>query len=386
VIAARTVAIALIALVVSTAHAAAQSRRAPGALARKATTVDALVAYPVFFHTQAVRVRGALLERERGHVLRHGDAEVRVAGPAVAGAASAPDTVVEVTGTFLDVGRLTEGDPRLTAVDLTLVWEPRGRPWPAAGEVLLLAIDSLAGAEPFPAPSIRALALDPWRYVNQRVTVTGRFRGMNLYGDLPDAPARERYAFALQSADAAVWVVGLRPRGRGFNLNVYARVDTGRSLEVSGTVTFVRGLPIIEGSLVAEGREPADQAPSEPAARVPAIGPRPEVIFSAPTRDETDVPVTTNVRIQFSRDLDPRSFAGQVRVGYVRAEAAERGASSAPRLEFSMRYDEGLRMLEILFPEPLERFGTLLVELADGIKARDGATLLPWTLTFSLGG
>ena len=54
-------------------------------------------------------------------------------------------------------------------------------------------------------------------------------------------PAKSRYDFVLRSADAAVWVTDLRPRGRGFDLSVEARVDTGRWLQVTGTVSQDRG-------------------------------------------------------------------------------------------------------------------------------------------------
>ena len=37
-------------------------------------------------------------------------------------------------------------------------------------------------------------------------------------------------------ADGAVWVSGLRPKGKDFDLDPVARVDTGRWLEVTGTV------------------------------------------------------------------------------------------------------------------------------------------------------
>ena len=51
-----------------------------------------------------------------------------------------------------------------------------------------------------------------------------------------------------------------------------------------------------------------------------------------------------------------------------------------------MEYLKRNRVLEIRFTEPLERFGTVEVELLDGITATDGAALPPWTLTFALGG
>ena len=62
-------------------------------------------------------------------------------------------------------------------------------------------------------PSVRAIVLFPSRYLDQKVTVTGQFGARNLVGDLPDAPGKSRYDFVLRSADAAVWVTNLRPRG-----------------------------------------------------------------------------------------------------------------------------------------------------------------------------
>jgi hypothetical protein len=163
-------------------------------------------------------------------------------------------------------------------------------------------------------------------------------------------------------------------------------VDTGRWLEVSGVVKFERALPVVEGQLVNAGKPPTEAPPSEPAARVQAIGPDPEVVFSLPTQDETDVPATTNVRMQFSRALDPRSLAGQVRVSYLGSQSKERGEPQPPPITFQARYDPSTNVLEIRFTEPLERFRTVRIELGDGIRAVDGAPLRPWSLTFLVGG
>ncbi len=146
------------------------------------------------------------------------------------------------------------------------------------------------------------MALDPNRYVDQEVTVVGRFRGRNLYGDLPDAPGKSRWDFVIQSADAAVWVTGRRPRGDGFDLNIDNRVDTGRWLEVAGQVKFDRGLVRLEATSIRPGQPPAQSAP-EALVKMPVHVPPPEVVFSAPTNDETDVEPTASIRIQFSRDL-----------------------------------------------------------------------------------
>jgi hypothetical protein len=215
--------------------------------------------------------------------------------------------------------------------------------------------------------------------------VAGQFRGRNLFGDLPQAPApaqQTRGAFVLRAAEGALWALGRQPRGRGFQLNPASRVDTQRWLEVTGTVRHGRGLVWIE---VAELREvePRDEDVAREAPP-PAPDPiPPEVLFSAPTADEIDVPPATLVRIQFSRDLDQESLKGRVRASYLGAAPGPDGQPST--LDLSTRYDPGRRALEIAFAEPLEPFRTVRVELLEGIAGTDGALLAPWSLTFSVG-
>ena len=115
-------------------------------------------------------------------------------------------------------------------------------------------------------------------------------------------------------------------------------------------------------------------------------GPPPEVVFSAPTQDETDVLQTTTVRIQFSRDLDPATLKGHIRAHYLESQTVERGEPTTPTVDFTTQYSGANRVLEIRFAKPLERFRTLKVELLEGISGTDGQPLKPWTLTFSLGG
>jgi hypothetical protein len=293
-----------------------------------------------------------------------------------------------VRGEALDVGRLTPEDPRLSGADLTrLGIDPADR-WPRHGEVVVLRVANFEKSEPASAPGIRTIALDPHRYEDQRVTVAGQFRGRNLYGDLPLAPAaaaESRHEFVLRSADAAIWVLGKRPKGRGFEFDVSSRIDTRRWLEVSGIVRQARGLAWIEADDLREV-EPERERPAEEQKPPPSPPVPPEVLFSAPTEGETDVPLEARVRIQFSRDLDQSSLKGRVRASYLGAESAERGEPQPPAIEATVRYDRGLRTLEIQFLQPLERFRTIRVELLEGITGTDGAPLSPWTLTFSVGG
>jgi hypothetical protein len=228
--------------------------------------------------------------------------------------------------------------------------------------------------------SVRALALEPWRYEGQRIIVLGNFRGRNLFGDLPGSPGKTKFDFVIRGAEGAVWVTGLRPRGKGFDLNVDRRVDSDQWLEVTGTIVQERGLVLIEAAQLAAAKAPAAVEPTpEP---VPGPPPPPvEVVFSSPTPDEIDVRPAGVVRIQFSRGLDPKSIAGSFRVAYFGAGAESAAAPPA----FETTYDAANRAVTLRFKGPLERFRTVRVEVSDSLKAFDGAAARPWSLTFSVG-
>jgi hypothetical protein len=301
---------------------------------------------------------------------------------------STTDGPVEVRGQLIDVGRLEPGDARAGR-------EPRAdappapgaldtERWPRPGEELFLRLTRVSEAQPTPtsAASIRALAIEPWRFEGQTVTITGNFRGRNLFGDLPDAPGRSRYDFVLRGAEGAVWVTGLRPRGRGFELDVNRRVDSGRWVEVTGTVGRDRGLVLVEGTAIAIVEPPEiTEAVEEPEA--PAVPLTPvEVVFSSPTEGEIEVPRNGPIRIQFSRGLDEATLPGNIRVSYVGAAPP---ANAAPP-GFMLSYDGGTRAVEIRFEEAMAPFRTVRVEVLEGLKGFDGAPVTPFTLTFSSGG
>jgi hypothetical protein len=365
---------------------------------RRATNLAALLTYPGFYHARPILVAGTV--ELRGTELRVFDdaRSIRVImgsdartplrpGPTPSGGRA------EVRGEFWDLGQMNADDPRLTAYELrsTFGIDPEGA-WPRPGEVTAILATAVTPASAPLNPTIRAIVLNPARYVGQQVTVTGQFSGRNLLGDLPDAPGRSRFDFVLRSADAAIWVSNTPPRGRDeqgkqFELGLDARIDTARWLEVRGTLQQARGLLWIDaeaGTLKAVGPL-ADTALDEPPIRVPAA-PAPEVLFSAPTQDETDVSMSATVRIQFSRDIDPATLTNRVRVSYLTSQSVEKGEPATPVAEFTTDYSAPNRVLELRFTNPLERFRTVKVDLLDGILGADGQSLAPWTLTFAVGG
>ena len=300
----------------------------------------------------------------------------------------APDGLDEVRGEFWDIGRMRPDEPLLAGYDLkrTFNIDATGS-WPRPGEVTAIVATSITQAQLPPTASIRSIALHPTRFVDQKVTITGQYSGRNLFGDLPDAPGKSRYDFVLRSADAALWVSGAQPKGKGFTLSLDSRLDTGRWLEITGTVRTGRGLEWLE--VVADGiqlgKAPTETAPDTELIRVSAAPP-PEVVFSTPTQDETDVSMSTSVRIQFSRDIDQSTIRGNLRVRYLDAQTAERGEPTTPTAEFTTQYTGATRVLELKFTKPLERFRTIRIELGEGILGADKQPLKPWVLSFDLGG
>lgn len=346
---------------------------------RTSTTVAALNAYTSFFHSRPVLIRAWPDGDLQDVFVTDGEHRIRVLN--VAPPAPAPDDRerLEIEGTFWDVGRLQPDDSRLDTFAIRQLSERLfNRPWPVSGELMLLIAEGTRRADEPESPTIHAISLDPGRYLDQTVTVIGRFRGRNLYGDLPEAPGSSPHDFVLQSGNAAIWVVDKEPRGSDFQLDVMARVDTGRWLEVTGLVQGDAQLTEIAATdLVQVARPTID--PRTTATEDRRLGPAPEVIFSTPTQDEIDIAIDALLRFQFSRDMDDESFEGNVSV-------SNQGAADEDPPEFTVAYRPRNRVLTVTPAEPLPPYATVTVTLGDGILASDTVPLVPYTLRFSTGG
>ncbi len=355
--------------------------------ARRGATPAALVSFPGFYHAQPVVVRGTLVTRDQAVLI---SPSVDRPIPLIFTGRSPIDGPVEIRGTFWDVGRLHREDPRIATLglDRLITSALQEETWPRPGEVVALAVTDAMAVNPAEGPpTLRQIALDPASYVGKRVRITGQFRGRNLYGDLPQGPGLTQWDFVLRAVDSAVWVTGLRPRGKGFNLNPQARVDTGNWLEVAGVVKESKGLVWVEAQQLALTKPDVEIRNAEtPPAQL--LGPPPEVIFSDPAEGELDVPLKGAVRLQFSRDMNPESFKGHVQWSFTSADAVNVGSTTSrePPRQPQFNYDRAKRSLEItLDPGEAAPYRDVVVELLDGIAATDGAKLKPWTLTFSFG-
>jgi Bacterial Ig-like domain len=360
---------------------------------RHFTTIDALRRFSGYFHLQNVVLRGEFVEVAAGRgvngstrsgggaadvsatgkriALRSGDTEMQV----ILNDVNPMDGPVEVRGQLIDVGRLTAADPRLGRYDN----KPDPEHWPMPGEELVLSVTSVNKAAADGAATIRSIALEPWKYDGQVVTVTGQFGGRNLFGDVPASPAKDKYDFVLRNPEGAVWVTGLRPKGKGFDLNVDARVDTSHWLQVSGVIKRDRALVVLEAKTITAAEPPAARAAVVEEAPAPPKEAG-EVVFSSPTDGETGVSPSAPIRVQFSRGIDPPTLNNRFRFSYVGGEAP------SGTVDVQATYDAGSHAVVLKLSKPLEAFRTVKIELLDGVKTFDGAPLKPWSVTFSVGG
>ena len=349
---------------------------------RRATTITAIRSYPGFYHQQTVLVIGEVKGADERLTIGTDEGAIKLV------AREAPrEGKIEARGQLLDIGRMSQDDPRLIPFNLLdrtrAAYQDR---WPKPGEELLLLLGGTAAppsAAGVTSPPLRALAMEPARFDGQKVTITGQFRGRNLFGDLPEAPTQGRFEFVLRSGDAAVWVMGIQPKGKNFSLDPGKRIDTGRWLKVQGTVHSAKGLTWLDGTSVDLAAAPEET--TEVAIDVPPPPPV-EILFTAPSEGEADVRSTERIRMQLSRDLDPATLKDRVRLTYSAADSKERGEAQPPSITFTANYTKESRALEIRPTEPLARFRLVKMEILEGVKGTDGGAMKPFTLTFTTGG
>jgi hypothetical protein len=361
----------LLCALTAAAAAAAMLSAAAQSAGRVATTIDVLARFPGVFHGRPVAIVAQAADVDRSWRLPIDAPRTFLVVPRTG---APPGQTAEFRGVFFDLGRLNDEGGLATRAELQGLVQAIVGGQPLARDRVFGLTDATWTDPPTSATaSLRNIVLNPSAFDGKTVTVRGRFRGQNLFGDVPFWPRQSRWDFVIQSADASLWVTDLRPRGQGFELDPSSRRDAATWFEVSGVMRTDGGMPRIQGSKIARSTAEAEPAPEPVAARPPE--PPPTVIFSAPLNGETAVPVGAIIRVQFSRNMAPASFQERVRVAYA-ADVTD------PMPGFTVIYRPENRALEVRLAAPLVGGATVNVELTSGITASDGTPLAPAKISF----
>jgi hypothetical protein len=229
--------------------------------------------------------------------------------------------------------------------------------------------------EPGELIDLRDLLKSPEPYLDKRVSMIGKFRGNDLYDDLSMQSKKTPRDFVIKVADAAIWVTGRRPRGKGFKLNPKMRRDTGKWLKVTG-------IPWMEDEMVyvrAERIELTDK-PDDPALEPVKIDraaleaekePPPEVAFTIPLDGESGISLDSDFRVQFSNDMNPASFDRNIDLIY-----SDDDGIGNPFPDMQIRYEDASRTLVVLPGKKLDPGKEVQLILYNGIVDENGKALV----------
>ena len=223
---------------------------------------------------------------------------------------------------------------------------------------------------------LRELMGNPEPYFDRLVSVIGKFRGDNVYADLPMRTKKTPRDFIIKVADVAIWVTGRRPRGEDFELNPERRRDTGKWLKVTGVpwteggVVYLRARkiemvpepedPELEPRSIEEERQALEQDESPP-----------DVVFTMPLAGERGVPLEGDFRIQFSKDMNRDSFDRNVDLLY-----ADEDGDGNPFPDMQISYDAPSRSLIVSPGESLLPGKEIHLILYQGIRDTNGLPLV----------
>ncbi|MEO8359714.1 MAG: Ig-like domain-containing protein [Vicinamibacteria bacterium] len=220
--------------------------------------------------------------------------------------------------------------------------------------------------------SLEQLVTRAGKMDGQLVRVVGKFRGRNLFADLPGKSMRTVNDWVIKDSLFAIWVTNKKPKGDGFELDPSIRRDTNRWIEVIGRPTTRNGVIIIDAAQVALTQPPtpkADAAPAPPPPERPKVPP--SIVFSLPLDGESDFDFSGRIMVQFNNDMDEDSFKGRVGLRYEGPPVPGDPGFEAMRVT----YDGGNKALVVDPGSPILRGRILDLVLLTGIVDIDGQPL-----------
>lgn len=276
---------------------------------------------------------------------------------------------VEVTGVFSQNRNATGTGGHGMLAGAVMFWEWIGPPEEIKGDIKANLVP------------LESLVTGAGRYDGKTIRVYGRFRGKNLYGDLPSRSQRQSRDWVVKDDLFAIWVTGRKPKGSGFELDINLKRDTEKWIQVVGVPETIRGVTYLRAMQVTLGRPAEDlvasvagpaAAPTPTPLPTPPPPPRPPVVvFALPLDGEAEVPSNGRFQIQFSKDMDEASFKGRVVIRYAPpARPGDRDFDGA-----KMTYDGGRKALAVDPGDVLRPGREVQILLLPGIVDIEGQEL-----------
>jgi hypothetical protein len=230
-------------------------------------TIASLDASPDACHGDHVIVKGRvdLLEPGRYWELVDGSSKALL----IASAGMNPADFDRMIGAWVEIRGLCRAirpKESIGGVDVDLVEYPDLPPQPAPSPTrprVSITVFSVAdargpgregpGAE---TAIVHTILNDPSGFVGVNVRIIGVFRGRNLFGDLPAGSERTAADWVLKEGDAALWVTGKAPKGKGWSLDPQYKGDTSRWIAVEGKVEVANGVAYLKASKLTLARDP----------------------------------------------------------------------------------------------------------------------------------
>jgi hypothetical protein len=280
---------------------------------------------------------------------------------------------VEITGVFrsgtvTDAGTASGSGQRPASISF---WKFLGPPEEVKGDIKADTV------------SLESVVSNPGRYDDRTIRIFGRFRGKNLYGDLPGRSERDSHDWVVKDDLFAAWVTGRKPKGVGFELDPNLKRDTEKWLEIVATPETIHGITYLRAVRISLGGPPPANVASGEAARsgtkAAALSPPPErpkvppeVVFALPLDGDAEVPANGHFQIQFSKDMDAQTFKGRVVIRYAGPpRAGDRSFDGAKII-----YEDGPRALTVDPGDVLRPGRAVEILLLPGIVDIDGMELV----------
>ncbi|HEY8148297.1 MAG TPA: Ig-like domain-containing protein [Vicinamibacteria bacterium] len=332
-------------------------------------SVDDLVQEPSSYLNRAVRTHGRLElgfdSTQRAYLLRGMLYQIRIVPvrevqtewEQVALQMMGRD--VEITGVFLETGQVQGANPAHGVQFWNFTGPPEKEP---TGEIKA------------PEVSLEKLVANPGKRDGQMIRVVGKFRGRNLYGDLPVRTQRTTADWVIKDDLYAIWVTGKKPKGTGWELDSSLKRDTGKWVEVIGKPETVRGVTYIKAVRIQLTTPPTARADVKPPPPPPEKPRKPPVVvFALPLDGDVEVAPDSRFVVQFSKDMDENTFNGHVLLRYTGPVLPGDRAFDGLKLT----YDRGRRALTVDPGDVLRPRRQIELILLPGISDIDGLTLIP---------